>query len=101
MEIGNAYKECFSVEELSAKFAIQPKTIISHLTTYVREGNKINTDLLIDLIETNEEKQKEVFEAFEKLGVNYLRPVFDELKETVPYDNLHILRIIYLNKTIK
>ncbi len=101
MEIGNAYKECFSVEELSAKFAIQPKTIISHLTTYVREGNKINTDLLTDLIETNEEKQKEVFAAFEKLGVNYLRPVFDELEETVSYDDLHILRICYLKKIIE
>ncbi len=98
MEIGNAYKDCSSIEELSSQFAIQPKTIISHLTTYVREGNKINTGLLIELIEASEEKQKEVFAAFEEHGVNYLRPIFEELKETVSYDDLHILRICYLNE---
>ncbi len=96
-EIGEAYKQCKSFEELISRFNIKRNTLVGHLTTYVREGNKINTDMLFKLVETNEEKQKEVFKAFEKLETDYLKPVFDELKETVTYDDLRVLRICYIN----
>lgn len=96
-EIGEAYKQCNTFEELTNKFNIKPNTLVSHLTTYVSEGNKINTDMLIKLIDTNEEKQKEVFKAFEKLETDFLKPVFDELEETVTYDDLRVLRICYIN----
>jgi len=98
IEIGEAYKESRSFEELLSKSDVKRNTIISHLTTYVREGNKINTDMLLKLIEENEEKQKKVFAVFEKLGTDLLKPVFDELEETVAYDDLRVLRLCYLNK---
>jgi len=97
IEISEAYAECVSFEKLQNKFKVKPFTLISHLTTYVSEGNKINTDLLFSQIETNEEKQKEVFAAFDKFGADYLKPIFDELSETVSYDDLRILKICYLN----
>lgn len=96
-EIGEAYKQCKTFEELISRFNIKRNTLVGHLTTYVREGNKINTDMLFKLVDTNEEKQKEVFKAFKKLEINYLKPVFDELKETVTYDDLRVLRICYIN----
>ena len=99
-EIGEAYKRCTTFYELLEQFAIQQNTLISHLTTYVREGNKINTNMLFELIEADEEKQQEIFELFEEHGANYLKPVYDELNETVTYDDLHLLRIIYLNENL-
>ncbi|MEE9429580.1 MAG: RecQ family ATP-dependent DNA helicase, partial [Melioribacteraceae bacterium] len=101
IEIGEAYKQSNSFEELLGGLKIQSKTVIAHLTTYVREGNDINADKLVELIDVSEEKQKETFEIFNELGINYLKPVFDELKETVSYDDLHILRISFLNESIK
>ena len=98
IEIGEAYKESKSFEELLNKVNIKRNTIISHLTTYVREGNKINTDMMLKLIEGSEEKQKKAFAVFEKLGANLLKPVFDELEETITYDDLRVLRLCYLNK---
>lgn len=100
IEVGNAYSQSKSFDELLSKFNVKRNTIISHLTTYIREGNKINTDILYELIDLNDEKQKEVFTTFDKLGANYLRPVFDELKGTVSYDDLRVLLICYLNRTL-
>ncbi len=98
IEVGEAYKQCKNFDELVNKFNVKQNTVISHLATYVREGNKINPDMLVKLIDTNERKQQEVFKAFEKLGADSLRPIFDELEETVTYDDLHILRICYLTQ---
>ena len=64
----------------------------------MREGNKINPDVLIKIVDANDKKQNEVFTIFEKLGANSLKPVFDELKESVSYDDLHILRICYFTR---
>ena len=100
IEIGEAFKESKSFNELLNKFDVKRNTIIRHLTTYVSERNKINTAILFDLIEINDEKQKEVFRVFEKLGVDFLKPVFDELKETVSYDDLRVLKICYINKQL-
>jgi ATP-dependent DNA helicase RecQ len=98
IEVGDAYSRSKSFDELLSKFNVKRNTIISHLTTYTREGNKINTDILYELVDISKEKQKEVFAAFDKLGANYLRPVFDELKETVSYDDLRVLLLCYLNQ---
>ncbi len=98
LEVGEAYKECGTFDELINKFNIKPNTIISHLATYVREGNKINPDMLIKIVDADDKKQNEVFTIFEKLGANSLKPVFDELKESVSYDDLHILRICYFTR---
>jgi len=100
IEIGEAYNQCNSFEELIERLKIQHKTIVAHLTTYVREGNNINTDKLLELLAIDEEKQKEVLNIIKNLGADYLKPVFDELRETVSYDDLHILRILYLNTLV-
>jgi ATP-dependent DNA helicase RecQ len=98
IEVGETYIGCSSFEELSSKFRIKEITLLTHLTTFVNEGNKINTNILADMIEVNDEKQIEVFKAFEQLGVSYLKPIFDELKETVTYEDLRVLKVCYLNQ---
>ncbi len=100
IEIGEAYKKSKSFSELLNMFNVKRNTLINHLTRYVSEGNKINTDILINLIQINEDKQKYIFTVFDKLGANYLKPVFDELEETVPYDDLRVLKICYINKQL-
>ncbi len=67
------------------------------MTKYVEEGNKINTDILDDRIAATDDERIEVFKNFEKLGVAYLKPIFEELKEEVSYDDLRILKVCYLN----
>ena len=41
------------------------------------------------------ETQDQVLAAFDELGADFLRPVFDALDKSVGYDELHLLRMIY------
>ncbi len=100
IEVGEAYKMSNSFDELLNRFGVKRNTLITHLTRYVSEGNKINTDILIDLLQIDEDKQKNIFTVFDKLGTNYVKPVFDELNETVSYDDLRVLKICYINKQL-
>lgn len=100
IEVGEAYKKSNSFDELLNRFGVKRNTLITHLTRYVSEGNKINTGILIDLLQIDEDKQKDIFTVFDKLGTNYVKPVFDELNETVSYDDLRVLKICYINKQL-
>jgi len=98
--VGNIYKECNTFNDLITRLNLKPSTAISHLVKYVREGNKLNTQMLKNIIEIDENKHKEIYKAFDKLGADYLRPVFDELNETVDYETLRILQICYINEKL-
>jgi len=41
-------------------------------------------------------QQLAAFAAFDELGPNFLKPVFDKLNGTLNYDELKILRMLYL-----
>jgi ATP-dependent DNA helicase RecQ len=38
---------------------------------------------------------QQVLQAFETLGVERLKPIFEALNQTVSYDQLHLWRLIY------
>jgi ATP-dependent DNA helicase RecQ len=97
-EIGKMYKQCKTFDELLSKLNIKQNTVFGHLLKYVQEGNKINTGPLLEFINIDDKKKNEVVKAFEKVGVNYLKPVFDELNGTINYDELRILQICYINE---
>ena len=40
---------------------------------------------------------EDVFAAFDQEGTEFLKPVYTRLNSTVNYDDLKILRLIYLN----
>ena len=98
IEIGESYKNSRSFEELRSKFGLREVTLMNHLTTYVSEGNKIDASLLYEQVAANDDEQIKVFKAFEEMGVNYLKPIFERLNENVTYDDLRILKVCYLNQ---
>ncbi len=95
-EIGEMYKQCKTFDEILSKLNIKQNTVIDHLVKYVQEGNIINTEPLTELLNLKNDKKIKVFKAFEKVGSNYLKPVFDELNGTVDYEDLRILQICYI-----
>jgi hypothetical protein len=48
------------------------------------------------LTSATSEKQQAAFAAFEELGPMLLKPVFDKLNGVLNYDDLKVLRLIYL-----
>jgi len=99
IEVGEAYKNCSSLEDLTKMFGVKLLTILNHLEMYVKEGNSLDTEILYNNLELNENMQSDVFKSFEEFGVNYLKPTFDRFNESVSYEDLRILKICYLAAT--
>lgn len=104
--IGEDYNSGKSIKELITDFAIKPNTIVNHLYTYIIEGYSLrSSDEFLTLSALSSEQRGVVFNTFDMLGTERLRPVFEALNEQVSYDELHLLRLYSLvekqEKTVK
>ncbi|MFZ6026683.1 MAG: DNA helicase RecQ [Chloroflexota bacterium] len=97
--VAEAYNDGQSVSELMAAWSVKQTTILDHLWKYAGEGNALRrSDDLLDLIDLPETQKQAALQAFERFGVDYLRPVFDELNAEVSFDVLKVLRLYLLAK---
>lgn len=97
MAVGDAYNAGESVQDLMKRYDVSADTILNHLARYIMGGNPLRSaEDLIALSNLNPDQQMAVFKAFDKLGSDMLKPVYDALKGTVNYDELRILRLCYL-----
>lgn len=95
--IGEAFNNGKSIKEIMANFDLKQNTILYHLYKYLQEGNTIKPDELLTLSALNPNQQTEVLETFEKLGTQYLKPVFEALDGKISYDELKIFQLYYLS----
>lgn len=95
--VGEAYNEGKSIQDLMTEFGVKQKTILSNLFKYLKEGYRLNrSDDLLKASTLSPEQQQQVLQAFEQLGAERLKPIFDAFQEKISYDELHILRLYYL-----
>ena len=95
MDVGEMFNKGATVDELCRELKIQEKTVIGHLFTFISEGHQLSNYVQKIFIEDQELKEK-IFESFHKVGSQYLRPVFDDLEESVDYDVLRLAQLEYL-----
>jgi ATP-dependent DNA helicase RecQ len=96
-QVAEAYNAGQSVESLMKDYQVTLQTILEHLTRFVAAGNKLRCgDDLHALAAVSAEEQKMAFAAFNALGADLLKPVFDHLDGKINYDSLKVLRLIYL-----
>jgi ATP-dependent DNA helicase RecQ len=80
-----------------AEYKVKQGTILDHLFKYLQEGyNLERSEELRDLSTLTEQEKQAALQAFEILGNERLKPVFDALNERVSYDELRILRLYQL-----
>jgi ATP-dependent DNA helicase RecQ len=95
--IAQAFNDGANVQELMERHKVTMGTILEHLTKYVSAGNKLHNDAdLRTLISASPEQQQNAFAAFDELSPTYLKPVYDKLNGVLNYDELKILRMLYL-----
>jgi ATP-dependent DNA helicase RecQ len=97
IQVGEAYNAGASVQELMEQFNVQQGTIINHLSKYILDGHSLRSDELLASPDLPDELCQKVMEALTSLGVEYLKPIYESLGGAVSYDDLKILRLIYLN----
>jgi ATP-dependent DNA helicase RecQ len=95
--VAKAYIEGSSITELAEEYNVQEQTIINHLARFTNEGNKVRTDELLKKVTIDKSKQKKVFAEFDENGTLTMKNIFEKFNGEISYNELHILRVIYLN----
>jgi ATP-dependent DNA helicase RecQ len=95
--VAEAFNEGVTVKILMERHQVTKGTILEHLTKYVLAGNRLRKqDDLQTLSEVAAGQRVSAFAAFEELGTAFLKPIFDKLSGAVSYDELKILRLLFL-----
>ena len=94
--VAEAYNSGCSVQNLMGQYNVKSQTILSHLYKYVQEGNKIRAGELLSLSDLSDDKKQEVLKAYQEIGHEMLRPVFDLFNQQISYEDLHIIRLYYI-----
>jgi len=95
--IAEAYNAGETVQSLMQRYQVTSGTILEHLARYLAAGNRLRTGSdLASLITATPEVQQAAFNAFDELSPTFLSPVFNKLSGTVTYDDLKILRMLYM-----
>jgi ATP-dependent DNA helicase RecQ len=95
--VGEAYNAGETVRSLMERYQVSVGTIVDHLTRYLSAGNSLrNGDDLQALTSATEEQKQAAFTVFDELSPNLLKPVYDKLGDTLSYDELKVLRVLYM-----
>ncbi|MEP0174203.1 MAG: DNA helicase RecQ [Paraglaciecola sp.] len=98
-EIVSAYQAGKSIASLAKQFKVKDGTIINHLYRYVQDGHKLEQPtLLMEQSGLSQGQIDSALAAFAKHSHERLKPVYDGLNEQVSYDQLHLLRIYFVNQ---
>jgi len=90
-EMGN------SVAELARSLKVKENTIYSHLYKYAQTGIKMEKpQRLIDEAKLSEDQVQNGIAAFDEHGSGRLKPVYEAMGEALSYEQLHLLRVFYL-----
>ncbi len=98
--VAEAFNEGETIQSLMERYHVTVGTILEHLSRYLSAGNKLrNGEDLQALASVTLEQQQSAFAAFDELSPTFLKPVYDKLNGTLNYEDLKILRLLYLIST--
>ena len=98
IQVGKAFIEGQSVEEIASDLGIKEGTVLGHLGRFQREGHNIPMHRLLNLVKAPQEHQEIALRAFKELGTQFLSPVHDHLDGIISFDDLRILRLYYISQ---
>ena len=95
--VAEEYNAGETIQGLMSQYQVSLATILEHLTRYLLAENALRPgDDLQPLSSSTPEQEQAAFAAFDEIGPTYLKPIYDKLSGAFPYDELKILRLLYL-----
>lgn len=92
-EVGQLFCEGDSISDIAAKISVKESTVVGYLIKFVRAGNTIPTDKILQASNLSSSELKKVRKAFDEHGTEMLRPVFEALSEEITYDELKVVQL--------
>jgi len=99
--VAKSYNDGSLIAELAEEYNVQEQTIVNHLARFTNKGNRISLDGLLERVTIDKSKQKKVFNEFDENGTVTMRNIFEKFNGEISYNELHLLRVIYLNNRKK
>ncbi len=90
------YQSGESIAAIADDLGFTEVTILKHLKKAHAAGRPLRVEGLKASSQLSEKDELRVMRAFNDLGDDFLRPIFDLLDGQIPYDQLHLWRLIYL-----
>ncbi|TVQ66117.1 MAG: DNA helicase RecQ [Balneolaceae bacterium] len=94
-QVGQAFEQGKGVLELAEEHGVKTATILSHLKSWLDDGNPLEKERIVVLSGLSERKQHEVFKVFDLVGADVLKHAYEELNKSVDYNELRILQLAY------
>lgn len=94
--IGERFNDGRAIEQLATDFNIKRSTVIDYLFRYQQSNRSLRQNVLLSNSKLTEDQRQSVLAAFARLGTQRLRPIFDDLNGTVPYDELKLCLMHFL-----
>jgi ATP-dependent DNA helicase RecQ len=95
--VAEAYNAGETIQSLMERYRVTTGTIIEHLTRYVSSGNSLQNGADLELLTSvSLEQRQAAFAAFHEFSPIFLKPIYDRLNGTLSYEDLRILRLLYL-----
>ena len=92
-EVGEAFAAGQSLDELAARHAVKRGTILQHLQRFCDAGHRLEADRVLACSTLSPEARERALAVFSELGHEWLGPIHDALDASVPYEELHLLRL--------
>ena len=99
VEVGELFAGGYSVEQLQAQYDVERSTILGHLATFQRQGGAVDGQRVLAVSRLLPEQQAQVLALFDELGADALSPVFQALNGSISYEELHVMRVVYLSRS--
>lgn len=95
--VAEAFNEGATIQELMDRHQVTRGTILEHLSKYAMAGNLLRSqEDLQSLSPAAPEQRQLAYAAFDELGTAFLKPIYDKLNGALSYDDLKVLRLLYL-----
>jgi len=94
--IGRAYNDGKSIDHLAEQYGVKNVTIINHLKTYLKEGNELRPEGIVEASSLSTRKRQEVLEIMDEVPTHMLRKVYTELDKSVGYNELRVMQLYYM-----
>ncbi|MCW9707047.1 DNA helicase RecQ [Fodinibius salsisoli] len=95
-QVGQAFNDGQSIDHLAEEHGVKQVTIIKHLKTYLKEGNKLRPEGIAAASDLSMRKQDEVLEVMDDVGAHMLRIVYNKLDKAVGYSELRVMQLYYM-----
>lgn len=92
-EVGEAFAAGRSLDELAARYAVKRGTILQNLQRYCDAGNRLDANRVLQCSRLSPDERAPALAVFNRLGHERVGPVHEALRGSVPYEELHLLRL--------